>query len=148
MILTVTSPVRFSDESPYNVPLARGLLFSLVFVLFLVVVGFFVVDFVGCGLGFVCFVGGLGVFVGCLGVFVGGFVLIVVGLAFELAAASRALDCIAFWINSPADSGVISLTSGFSSLVFSGISVDVCLISPRAVFFFLFDDFLEIITSY
>lgn len=61
IMLTETSPVLLNDDKPYNVPLALGLLFCEVLVLFLVG-GFFVVifagAFVGFGLGLVALGGG------------------------------------------------------------------------------------------
>lgn len=167
-MLTATSPVLLNDDKPYNVPLALGLLFSEVFVLFLVG-GFLVVVFVGLGLGFglVALVGGfvsglVGGFVGGLvsgfvGVLVGGFVgglvgglvLIVVGLAFSEPVFSLiALASSAAGVCSVITSfGFTSFVWIISSLTVSGTSATVALLT-RAAFFFLFKFFLKVKLNY
>lgn len=130
MMLTATSPTLLNEESPYNVPFALGLLFSLVFfTLFLVLVaGFLVVVLAGAfvGLGFLDFAGALG--------------FAVVALAFSF----KALDwTVSFWTGST--TVFSSLIGWFSSilLILSGISVDGVIslffsTSPaRPLFFFL-----------
>lgn len=111
--------------------MALGLLFSVALVLFLIVVGFLVVDLVGgFGFGLVCFAGGLPL-----------VTLVVVGFAFEVPLLSKALD--STFSTCSGISGLTSFIWGFSSFVFSnagaGASVDAIFsitLSREVVFFF------------
>lgn len=129
----MTSPCLFKDESPYKIPLALGLLFSLVFTLFLLP-GFVVVAFVGFVFGLIVFLAGFGF----------GVVVVDLGLAFCFVALASATAC-----STIALATLFSDTSLFllESSIFSGTFSLIILLSfipARAEFFFLFEVFLKI----
>lgn len=141
-MLTATSPTRLKDDNPYRVPLALGLLFSVVFTLFLFLFdGFFVVVLGGLVFGLVVVLAGF------------GFAVVDLGLA--VAFSFDALDSVAtfsdtIWLGSSTTTFFSSATVLFSS-IFSGIvsfSFFLSVTPPRAEFFFLVEVFLKFIYYY